>query len=81
MALDFAYYLYELLSPSFYFLPSIFKGQEPVFIQAFLPESAVEGFYKGVASRLAGAAEIQSLSLWPLILALFFKYFWHVEFT
>ena len=41
-----------VLSPVFYLLPGILQGHEPVHVQAFVPEAAVEGLYKGIVHGL-----------------------------
>lgn len=41
------------------FAPSIVQGQEPVLVQAFLPEAPVEAFHLGIVGRRAWPTEVE----------------------
>lgn len=51
------------LPPLLHFLPGVVKGQEPMRVQAFVTELAVEGFDEAVVGRLARPREIQHNAL------------------
>jgi hypothetical protein len=42
----------QVTAPSLHLLPSIFKGHEPVGVEALRSEAAVKGFYECVIRRL-----------------------------
>ena len=44
--------------PGFDGFPGILQVQKPVFVEAFVPELAVEGFDEGILNRLAGVDEV-----------------------
>jgi hypothetical protein len=46
--------------PSFDLIPGVIQAEEPVLVEAFLPESAVEGLDIGVVGRLARTGKVQS---------------------
>ena len=46
-------------TPILHFLPCVVKAQEPVRVQAFASELAVEGFDEAVVGRLARPREVQ----------------------
>ena len=46
-------------TPFLHFLPGVVKAHEPVSIQTFGPELAVEGLDEGIVSRLAGPGEVE----------------------
>jgi len=46
-------------APSLHFLLGVRKGQEPVSVEAFGPEAAVEGLDERVVGRFAGPREVQ----------------------
>src|ERR1700709_2422728 len=50
-------------TPILHFLPCVVKAQEPVRVQAFASELAVEGFDEAVVGRLARAREVQDAAL------------------
>ena len=55
--------LVVVLTPIFYFSPGIVKAHEPVGVEAFGAELAVEGFDEGIVGRLAGAGEVEDDAL------------------
>ena len=55
--------LVVVLTPIFYFSPGIVKAHEPVGVEAFAAELAVEGFDEGIIGRLAGAGEVEDDTL------------------
>jgi hypothetical protein len=46
-------------TPILYFLPGVVKAQEPVRVQTFASELAIEGFDEAVVGRLARPREVQ----------------------
>ena len=56
-------------APSLDLAPSVFQGQEPIYVQTFLPQATAERFYLRVVSGLSGPAEIErhAVSVGPLI--------------
>ncbi len=52
-----------LQPPWLYFLRGALQGQEPVFVETFLPEQAVEGFDKDIARRFTKATEVRCCSI------------------
>ena len=46
-------------APILHFFLRVRKAQEPVGIEAFLPEASVERLDKGIVGRLPGAAEVE----------------------
>ena len=46
-------------SPAFYFVSGVLQRHEPVHVQAFVPEAAVERFDMRVVRRCAGAGVIE----------------------
>ena len=52
-----------VLTPIFYFSPGIIKAHEPVGVQAFAAELAVEGLDGGVVGRLSGPGEVEDDAL------------------
>lgn len=46
-------FLVVVSTPILHFFACIRKGQEPVLVQAFRPEAAVEGFDEGVVRGLS----------------------------
>lgn len=55
----FRYGVYPVPAPIFQLLPGVFKADEPVSVQTFRPQLAVERFDEGIVGRLAGPAEVQ----------------------
>jgi hypothetical protein len=45
--------------PILQLLPGVFKAHEPVGVQAFRPQLAVERFDEGIVGRLSGPTEVQ----------------------
>ena len=45
-------------APILQLLPGVFKAHEPMGVQAFRPQIAVERFDKGIVGRLSGPAEV-----------------------
>ena len=50
-------------TPILHFLPCVVKAQEPVRVQAFASELAVEGFDEAVVGRLARPREVENDAL------------------
>src|SRR5579862_2346718 len=46
-------------TPILHFLPGVVKAQEPMRVQAFAPELAVEGFNEAIVRRLARPREVE----------------------
>ena len=61
-----------MVSPGLYLFRSVLQGQEPVFLQAFLPEAALARLHESVVPGLAGTAEVQihPVQVSPLVQAL-----------
>ena len=51
--------------PRLDFAPGIVQAQEPICVQAFLPDAAVEGFGEGIIGRLARARVVQHDAVLP----------------
>ena len=48
-----------VLPPHFDLLPGILQAQEPMLVEAFEPEAAVEGLDEGIISGLSRSGEVQ----------------------
>ena len=59
-------------APGFHLFLGICRGKEPVFVQALLPEAAVERLDEGVVRGLARPAEVQfyTVQVSPLVQSL-----------
>lgn len=48
-----------VVAPIFHLFPGIRKAEEPVRVETFRPEAAVECFDVGIVRRLSGPGEVQ----------------------